>query len=139
MEESVAISVVGGGEELAGARGVGAFLLSEEGEGHTADPGEVLAGKAALAAGAVLVEDDVEDPVLMVLDRPVPSRGLAEGLGVLLAAADVIGRLGRLLAFLLALAGHLHDGAEVLPFVLGREPLRRVDHPVGPLFFPAAG
>src|SRR5881392_1040502 len=53
------------------AYGRGARMRAESIECQLAQNGEVLRSVVLAVAGAVLVEDDVEDPVQLVLDTPV--------------------------------------------------------------------
>ena len=67
----------------------------EDVEGEASDDGEVFRGVVLARAGVVFVEDDVEGPVQVVLDRPMRPDGVEE-----LARAEaareqeVAGRLG---------------------------------------------
>ena len=47
-------------------------LLLEEVERELADGGEILCGVALAGAGVVFTECDIEDPVELILDAPVP-------------------------------------------------------------------
>src|SRR5205814_7584569 len=101
-----------GGADLPGGDGTLGVVLAEDGQGHLAKPGEVLGGVAVIRATAVLSEDDVEDPMLAVLDAPVVPGSLGVELGFVGTAADEVGRLDAFLAVLAADAHHADDGLE---------------------------
>ena len=62
---------VRGGMELSAVETAGEGLfLAEEVEGEAASEAEVGGGVAGACAGLVLLEDDVEDPVALVLGWP---------------------------------------------------------------------
>src|SRR5215204_6373677 len=50
----------------------------EDVEGEASDDGKVFGGVILAGAGVVLVEDDVEGPVQVVLDRPMRPDGVEE-------------------------------------------------------------
>ena len=50
-------------------------------DGQLADDGEIFGGVILAAAAGVLVEQDVENPVQVVLDAPVGAHGLEQFLG----------------------------------------------------------
>ena len=65
------------------------FVLAEEVEGEAADEAEVGDRMAGACAALVLAEDDVQDPVALVLDGPVAADGLGEESDVPRQAADI--------------------------------------------------
>ena len=66
------------------------FVFSEEVESETAEDAEVGDGVARAGAAEVLAEDDVQDPVALVLDGPVAAHGLGEESDVQRQAAEVV-------------------------------------------------
>ena len=72
--------------------------VAQEVEAEDAEGGEVARGVAEAGAAGVLAEDDVEAPVALVLDAPVPADGVGDGGGVGGEAAEEEGALGVFMA-----------------------------------------
>src|SRR5215813_653341 len=83
--------------QLLGGGTVLALVLAEQRQHHLAQPGQVLRRIALAAAAAVFAEEDVEAPMLSVLDAPVGPNPLRQLGGRGGAAADVVGRRHALL------------------------------------------
>src|SRR4051794_39586472 len=132
-----AILRAAGGALLPGASGAGVAFLSEEGSNHLAQPSEVLGGVAILRAAEILGKDYIQNPMLVILDAPVVANQLRYFHCGHHAAADVMADLHTLLVPLPPFPDHLDDGVEVLPLLLGAQPLRVVNQRHHPLFLSA--
>src|SRR4029077_4659066 len=85
---------VPGGPLSASLDGSVVLGLADEVEGEVAGDRHVSGTVSGAQAGLILVEGHVEGPVQVVLDGPVASHGLGEGLGGEVARADVAAPLG---------------------------------------------
>lgn len=94
--------------------GLGRFLLLDQVEHDAPQDGEVVRTVTDVQPGIILVEDDIQQPVALVLDLPVRTDAAVEFFGLQRGRADVVAPLGAGLALVLAaeeLAGGLdHDG-----------------------------
>ena len=79
--------------------GTGSRVLFEDGQGDSAEPGEVLGSIAGAGAAGVLAEDHVEDPMDAVFNGPV--------------AADACGVFKVAIQFCLYRTGRLPIGRQV--------------------------
>src|SRR4029453_4253921 len=103
--------------------GSAAAIAGDEGEGDSAQGGEVAGGGAVAHPAVILAEGDVENPMQGVLDAPVPADGPDQDGGIVAAAGEEVADLGLGLAGAGVAGDRLprEHGAEIGPFVQGLE------------------
>lgn len=82
QEEFEVVGVQGGTHDHAAETVGGRFVVAEQIQEADAKHGEVLGGVARTGPAGVFAENDVQQPVALVLDAPVPADGVGDGGGV---------------------------------------------------------
>src|SRR5262245_59667366 len=116
--------------QLLGGSTVLAAILAEQRQHHLPQPGQVLRRVALATAAAVFSEEDIQAPMLSILDAPVGPNPLRQFGGRGGAATDVVGFFHTLLVSHPPRAPHLHHRLEIDPLLCRAQPLRLVQHHV---------